>query len=82
VRRATDKPRPFDLLITEIMAHSGRVPDASGEWFEVYARASVDLNDLELGTGGSGKSTLKRGPSRRGRRGPKYSCKQSGVVSE
>jgi hypothetical protein len=56
--RLIDKPKPFELLVTEIMARSGRVPDADGEWFEVLVRASTDLNGLELANDASGKATL------------------------
>lgn len=42
-------PQPGDLVITEIMPNPSAVGDTAGEWFELYATASVDLNGLELG---------------------------------
>ncbi|HYO97582.1 MAG TPA: lamin tail domain-containing protein [Polyangiaceae bacterium] len=52
------KPLPGDLILTELMPHSKQVPDADGEWFEVFARRTVDLNGLELANEGSGTTTL------------------------
>lgn len=48
VPRAIVHPGPGDLVITEWMPNPNAVADASGEWFEVYVGAAVDLNDLEL----------------------------------
>ncbi|WP_181197641.1 lamin tail domain-containing protein [Enhygromyxa salina] len=42
-------PSPGDLVISEFMANPDAVGDAAGEWFEVRALASFDLNGLELG---------------------------------
>ncbi len=42
-------PGPGDLVIAEIMPNPAAVPDAAGEWFEVVAKADVDLNGLSLG---------------------------------
>ena len=56
--RPIDAPKPGDLVVSEIMAHSKSVPDAVGEWFEVLARRSVDLNALELANEGTGKSSV------------------------
>ena len=42
-------PGPGDLVITEFMANPNAVTDTAGEWFEVRALATVDLNGLELG---------------------------------
>jgi hypothetical protein len=36
-----------DLIITEVLANPG-VREATQEWFEVYARADVDLNDVTV----------------------------------
>lgn len=47
-------PRPIvtpsvgDLLITEFHANPDVVDDGDGEWFEVRANATVDLNGLEI----------------------------------
>lgn len=43
-------PMPGDLVITEVMANPGASSDTTGEWFEVLARAPVDLNDLTITT--------------------------------
>lgn len=50
-------PQPGDLVITEVMARPAASSDTTGEWFEVLARASVDLNDLTLTTSTS-KGTI------------------------
>jgi hypothetical protein len=42
-------PTPGQLVISEFMANPAVVTDANGEWFEVRALASFDLNGLELG---------------------------------
>jgi hypothetical protein len=47
--RPVVSPLVGDLVITEIMA-SSTVPDADGEWFEVYVVNPVDVNGLQLGT--------------------------------
>ena len=54
VARAIVSPQPGDLIINEWMANPNVVSDTNGEWFEVYADASVDLNGLQLSriTGG------------------------------
>jgi hypothetical protein len=49
VDRAVVLPEAGDLVITEIMPNPAAVGDTSGEWFELLATASVDLNGLELG---------------------------------
>jgi hypothetical protein len=41
-------PRAGELAITEVMPSPTKVADASGEWFEVVARADVDLNGVAL----------------------------------
>ena len=56
--RAIVAPTAGQLVITEVMANPGTVPDADGEWFEVLATTDVDLNGLVLGNGGTTKTTL------------------------
>jgi hypothetical protein len=46
-------PQSGDLLITEVMASPRATTDSTGEWIEVRARASVDLNNLTIATTGS-----------------------------
>jgi hypothetical protein len=48
-RREVVSPQPGDLVITELMPNPSAVADTAGEWFEILATASVDLNGLELG---------------------------------
>ncbi|MEW6430859.1 MAG: lamin tail domain-containing protein [Myxococcota bacterium] len=48
--RPLTAPQPGDLVITEVMANPVAASDTTGEWFEVLARASVDLNDLTIAT--------------------------------
>ena len=40
---------PGDLVISELMANPSVVSDANGEWFEIRALGTFDLNGLELG---------------------------------
>lgn len=49
--RAIVTPAAGEVLITELMADPSAVSDTVGEWFEVYAKANVDLNGLELSNG-------------------------------
>jgi hypothetical protein len=42
-------PTAGQLLITEYMANPKLAPDASAEWFELFADADFDLNGLEIG---------------------------------
>lgn len=49
VLRPIVPPAPGELLLSEIMANPAAEPDTAGEWFEVYARAPVDLNGLGVG---------------------------------
>jgi hypothetical protein len=42
-------PEVGDLVITEWMADPRAVGDERGEWFELLARADVDLNGLQIG---------------------------------
>lgn len=44
--RAKREPIAGDLVITEVMPDPTAAFDEDGEWFELYARESVDLNDL------------------------------------
>lgn len=46
--RPITAPQPGDLVITEVMASPAASSDTTGEWFEVLARAPVDLNDLSI----------------------------------
>jgi hypothetical protein len=51
--RPVVRPRPGDLVITEVMANP-RGDDTLGEWVEVLATAPVDLNGLTVGTDSAG----------------------------
>ncbi|MFZ5471516.1 MAG: lamin tail domain-containing protein [Myxococcota bacterium] len=51
--RAVVSPNVGELVISELMADPAAVADTEGEWFEVFARADVDLNGLELSNGTS-----------------------------
>src|SRR5690606_34306244 len=48
-RRPAMKPGRGDLVITEVTTDPAAVADASGEWFEIRANATFDLNGLEMG---------------------------------
>lgn len=48
--RPMTAPQPGDLLITEVMANPAAASDTTGEWFEVLARSTVDLNDVTIAT--------------------------------
>ncbi len=50
VVRAMTAPQAGDLVITEVMASPAASSDTTGEWFEIYARATVDLNDVTINT--------------------------------
>ncbi|MFY0563453.1 lamin tail domain-containing protein [Archangium lansingense] len=56
--RSLSRPRPGDLVITEVMADPKAVADAQGEWVEVYALRDVDLNGVTLTNEGSGRTLL------------------------
>jgi hypothetical protein len=58
--RPTVAPQPGDLVITEVMPNVGAVPDTDGEWFEIYTRADVDLNGLQIYDRGDLKTTIVR----------------------
>lgn len=45
-------PVPGSLVISELMADPAAVGDDAGEWFELVARASVDLNGLVIARDG------------------------------
>lgn len=49
VARAIDSPQAGEVIITEFMANPAQVADTEGEWIELYALGSFDLNGLELG---------------------------------
>ncbi len=51
--RPVARPRPGDLVITEVMANP-RGDDTLGEWVEVRATAPVDLNGLMVGSDSAG----------------------------
>lgn len=57
VARPIVSPNPGELVITEVMANPKLLPDTDGEWFEVLANASVDLNGVNVLLGTS-KSTI------------------------
>jgi hypothetical protein len=44
--RPKTRPEVGDLVITEVMANPSAADDRLGEWFEIYARHGVDLNDI------------------------------------
>lgn len=48
--RPITTPNAGDLIITELMVDPAVASDSTGEWFEILARAPVDLNDLTLYT--------------------------------
>lgn len=51
--RPVVRPRPGDLVITEVMANP-RGDDTLGEWLELLATAPVDLNGLTVGSDSTG----------------------------
>ncbi len=42
-------PAPGDVVITEVMANPAAVPDAAGEWIELYVGRDLDLDGLSVG---------------------------------
>lgn len=50
VVRAMTGPQAGDLVITEVMASPAASGDSTGEWLEILARATVDLNDVSINT--------------------------------
>jgi hypothetical protein len=50
VVRAMTSPQAGDLVITEVMASPAATGDTTGEWIEILARATVDLNDVTINT--------------------------------
>jgi hypothetical protein len=50
VARPIRPPSSGDLIITEIMANPKLASATTGEWFEVLATKTVDLNDLTIAT--------------------------------
>lgn len=55
--RAIIAPNAGDIIFTEVMADPTS-PDATSEWFELLARAPVDLNDLTVYTSTSAGGRL------------------------
>ncbi|MGI5864310.1 MAG: lamin tail domain-containing protein [Myxococcales bacterium] len=54
------RPSPGELVITEFLANpKAPIKDTNGEWFEVYALAPVDLNELVISNGGTKNFTIK-----------------------
>ncbi len=47
--RATVRPVPGDLVLTEFMADPSAVADTQGEWLEVLVTSQVDVNGLVIG---------------------------------
>lgn len=60
--RDVSRPRPGDLVITELMADPKAVSDSVGEWVEVYALRDVDLNGVSLTNEGNGRALLDGAP--------------------
>lgn len=52
-------PRPGELFITEVMANPKVAQSSAGEWFEIQARASVDLNELTVVNASGTRSTVR-----------------------
>src|SRR5690606_14570831 len=52
-----DPPALGELIISEIMPNPSTA-EPGGEWFELYATASFDLNGLQLGKGGAVSHTV------------------------
>lgn len=46
--RSIVPPQPGDLVITEVLADPDLVIDPDGEWIEVWANTTVDLNGLKI----------------------------------
>lgn len=55
--RSHRRPEPGDLIVTEFLANP-QGADTGKEWFEVYAKKDVDLNELQLANEGTGKTLL------------------------
>ncbi len=56
--RALRTPPAGALVITEWLANPSAVPDATGEWVELFGRAGFDLNGLTLVDASGARSTL------------------------
>lgn len=50
-----------DLEITEVMPNPEAVDDGDGEWFELLAKGSGDLNGLQIGKAGGVEDTVEFG---------------------
>lgn len=52
-------PQAGELVITELHQNPAAVADTDGEFFEVFAKANVDLNGLQIANEGTGNTTIK-----------------------
>lgn len=59
--RDIQAPAEGDVWITEFMPNPEAVGDPEGEWFEVYANGSFDLNALEFGREKEVEETVDEG---------------------
>lgn len=57
VPRPIVPPKEGELVITEVM-NNPSVSETTGEWFEVLAKANVDLNDVTVSNGTGSDDTL------------------------
>ena len=58
VPRSPVAPTRGQLVISELMADPTQVTDSAGEWVELYARAAIDLNGVQVSSGAGGVRTL------------------------
>jgi hypothetical protein len=64
VMREVVSPGVGEVVITEVMPNPAAVPDADGEWFEVYALEDIDLNGVSIDRAGdSSAPTLVESPT-------------------
>ncbi|NVB36201.1 lamin tail domain-containing protein [Pseudenhygromyxa sp. WMMC2535] len=56
--RMLDVPEAGEVTITEYMANPDAASDTNGEWFELHASGSFDLNGLQIGKGGVFSTTI------------------------
>ena len=54
------EPESPDLVISELLANPGTVPDTDGEWIEIYnaGTSTAEMSGVELLTGGTVRCTL------------------------
>jgi hypothetical protein len=52
------RPAVGDLVITEVMPNPDKVDDTKGEWFELTALTTVDLNELTVRTASSSSTVF------------------------